>query len=48
MVFKVKFLNAKISKWPDFVYLEDLKNKKSLGAYSVDDAKINNWREFQF
>jgi len=48
VVFKVKFLNVRISKCPDFVYLEDLKNKKSLGAYSVKDAKINNWREFQF
>ena len=46
VVYKVKFLKLIINKVPDFVYLEDLKNRKSLGAYTVKDAKGNNWREF--
>lgn len=48
LVSKVEFINIHINKSPDFCYLEDLANKKSLGALSVVEGKLNQWREFNF
>lgn len=45
MWYKVHFKDFKLSS-PDFVYLEDLKNKRSLYAKSVDEAKKGIWYEF--
>jgi hypothetical protein len=45
MWYKVHFKDFKLSS-PDFVYLEDLKNKRPLYAKSVDEAKKGIWYEF--
>lgn len=45
---QVEFLNIHVNNSQDLCYLEDVKNRKSFGAFSVSEGKLNQWREITF
>lgn len=47
-IYQVEFIKLHVNKCIDLCYLEDLKNRKSLGALSVSEGKSNQWHEFTF